>query len=181
VQLFRERGYAGTSAELLVQRLGVSRYAIYSEFGSKQGLFDEALRRYDEDLITRRFGPLEAPGAGLGEIRALLGFFGSAGDGPAAGLGCLLCNTAVELGPLEPSAGEVVQRYFERVSRAFRHALGNARERGQLRATVDLEAEASFFTATLLGLFVLIRARAPATMIEEAARVALGHLESLGA
>ncbi len=87
----------------------------------------------------------------------------------------------MELGPLEPSAGEVVQRYFERVSRAFRHALGNARERGQLRATVDLEAEASFFTATLLGLFVLIRARAPATMIEEAARVALGHLESLGA
>ena len=71
MEIFRDHGFAGTSAEMLVERLGVNRYSLYAEFGSKQGLFDAALERYDEEVIQRNFGPLEAPGAGIDEIRAV--------------------------------------------------------------------------------------------------------------
>lgn len=179
MELFRDHGFAGTSAEMLVEGLGVNRYSLYAEFGSKQGLFDAALQRYDEEVLGRRFGPLEAPGAGIDEVRTLLEFFGAAGRGPASGRGCLLCNTAVELGPDDPSGAGFVQRYFERLSKAFHAALGNARDQGELRRSVDPREEAGFFTASVLGLFVMVRAKAPPTVIESAARVAIEHLEAL--
>ena len=72
-----------------VEGLGVNRFSLFAEFGNKQALFDAALERYNRDVIERRFGPLEAPTAGIEEVRALLAFYGSAGRGPASGRGCL--------------------------------------------------------------------------------------------
>ena len=132
-------------------------------------------------MVGRNFGALEAPGAGLAEVRALLEFYGSAGEGPASGRGCLLCNTAVELGPKDPSGAEFVQRYFKRLSEAFYAALDFAQGRGDLRSSVDPRKEACFFTASVLGLFVMLRAKAPPTVIESASRVAIEHLEALRA
>ena len=129
--------------------------------------------------MERNFGPLEAPGAGLDEVHALLEFFGAASEGPASGRGCLLCNTAVEFGPEDPSGAGFVQRYFERLSESFYAALDNAQGRGELRASVDPRAEADFFTASVLGMFVMLRAKAPPTAVESAARVAIEHLEAL--
>jgi TetR/AcrR family transcriptional repressor of nem operon len=181
VEIFRDYGFAGTSTQMLVEGLGVNRFSLYAEFGSKQGLFDAALQRYDEEVVERSFGPLEARWAGITEIRALLEFYGSAGEGPAFGRGCLLCNTAVELGPNDPSGAGFVQRYFKRLSEAFYAALENAKGNGDLCPSVDLEEEASFFTASVLGLFVMLRAQAPPRVIQNASRVAIGHLEALGA
>lgn len=179
MEVFRDHGFAGTSAEILVEHLGVNRFSLYAEFGNKQGLFDAALKRYDEEVVERSFGPLEAPGAGLAEVRALLEFYGSAGEGPAFGRGCLLCNTAVEFGPNDPSGAQFVQRYFERLSRAFLGALHNAQSRGELRRSVDPSEEANFFTASVLGLFVMLRAKVSTTVIESAAQAALKHLDAL--
>ena len=179
MEIFRDHGFAGTSAERLVQDLGVNRYSLYAEFGSKQGLFDAALQRYDEEVVERNFGPLEAPGAGVEDVRALLEFFAAASEGPASGRGCLLCNTAVELGPDDPSGAGFVQRYFERLCSAFRAALDNAHGRGELRPFVEPGAEAGFFTASVLGMFVMLRAKAPPTVVEDAARIAIEHLEAL--
>jgi TetR/AcrR family transcriptional repressor of nem operon len=179
MEMFRDHGFAGTSTQMLTEGLGVNRFSLYAEFGSKQALFDAALQRYDEEVIQRNFGPLEAPGAGIAEVRALLEFFGSAAEGPASGRGCLLCNTAVEFGPDDPSGAGFVQRYFERLSKAFHSALDNAHGKGELRASVDPREEAGFFTASVLGLFVMLRAKAPPTVIRNAARVAVDHLEAL--
>jgi len=179
MEMFRDHGFAGTSTQMLTEGLGVNRFSLYAEFGSKQALFDAALRRYDEEVVERNFGPLEAPGAGLGDVRALLEFFGSASKSPAWGRGCLLCNTAVEFGPDDPSGAGFVQRYFERLSKAFRTALENAHSQGELRDSVVPREEARFFTATALGLFVLLRAEAPPSVIKSAARSAIAHLDAL--
>jgi len=95
--------------------------------------------------------------------------------------GCLLCNTAVEFGPDDPSGAGFVQRYFDRLSAAFCAALDNAHGKGELRPPVEPRAEAGFFTASVLGMFVMLRAKAPATVVEDASRVAIDHLEALRA
>jgi len=181
VEIFRDHGFAGASAEILAEGLGVNRYGIYAEFGSKQRLFDAALQRYDEVVVEQNFGPLEAPGAGIEDVRALLEFFGSANDSPALGRGCLLCNTAVEYGPNDPNGAGFVQRYFERLSKAFHTALSNALNKGELHHSVDPRQEADFFTASVLGMFVMLRAKASLTHIESAALVGIKHLEALRA
>ena len=180
-ELFRDHGFAGTSTQMLVEELGVNRFSLYAEFGNKQDLFDAALERYDKQVVERNFGPLEVPGAGIAEIRSLLNFFGKAGQGPASGRGCLLCNTAVEFGPEDPGGAAFVQRYFARLSRAFRAALESAHSRGELRPSVIPREEAHFFTASVLGLFVMLRAKASPAVVRSAVRVALEHLDSLRA
>ena len=112
-------------------------------------------------------------------MRALLEFYASAGKGAASGRGCLLCNTAVEFGPEDPTGTGFVQQYFERLSRAFSAALHNAHSKGELRSSVIPREEADFFTASILGLFVMIRAKAPPTFIDNAAKTAIDHLEGL--
>ncbi|MEG3619903.1 TetR/AcrR family transcriptional regulator [Magnetovibrio sp. PR-2] len=179
LELFRDHGFAGTSAEMLVEALGVNRYSLYAEFGSKQELFDIVLQRYDDQVVDRNFGPLEKPGAGIDEIKTLLAFFGSAEDSPALGRGCLLCNTAVEFGPEDPSGAGFVQRYFTRLSNAFRCALDHAQKLGELNKGVIPRQEADFLTASVLGLFVMLRAKAPSTVIRAAALAATQHLEGL--
>ncbi len=181
MEIFRDNGFAGTSAEMLVEGLGVNRFSLYAEFGSKQALFDKVLQRYDEQIVERNFGPLEAPGAGLDEVRALLETFGLADRSPAAGRGCLLCNTAIEFGSEDPSGAGFVQRYFERLSRAFVAALEKAQKKGDLHPDVDPGAEAGFFTASVLGMFVMLRAKATPKIVKNAAQVAINHLEALRA
>jgi TetR/AcrR family transcriptional repressor of nem operon len=179
MEVFRDHGFAGTSAEMLVEELGVNRFSLYAEFGSKQGLFDAVLQRYDDEVVDRNFGPLEEPDAGVDEIRALLKFFGIARKSPAWGRGCLLCNTAVEFGPEDPSGAGFVQRYFHRVSASFLSALENAQNNGELCNSVIPEKEAGFFTASVLGMFVMLRAKAPLPVIQGAAQVAIEHLEAI--
>ena len=179
MELFRDNGYAGTSIQMLVQELGVNRYSLFAEFGNKQKLFEDALERYNKEVVERNFSPLESPTAGVEEIRALLAFYSSASKGPASGRGCLLCNTAVEFGPKDPGGAGVVQKYFERLSKAFYKALNKAFSRGELKNSVALKKEADFLTASTLGLFVMIRAKAQPAMIKNAAKMTIEYLDGL--
>lgn len=179
MEIFRDHGFSGTSTQMLVEGLGINRFSLYAEFENKQKLFGAALERYNQKVIERNFGPLEATDAGIEEVRSLLEFFASASKGPAAGRGCLLCNTAIEFGPKDPDGNGFVQQYFARLPKAFYKALNNAYRNDVLRSSVSLRKEADFFTATTLGLFVMIRAKAPPTIIKNAAKIAIEHLEGL--
>lgn len=181
MEVFRETGFAGTTAEMLVERLGVSRYSLYSDFENLQALFEAALERYNDEIIDKRFGPLELPGAGLEDIVDLLEFYGAAGEGPASGKGCLLCNTAVEFGPSDPTGRRATKRYFARLGGAFQNALSNAQAVGALPPNIDVQEEADLLTSVVLGLFVMIRAKAPSQSIENAANSAKERISNLAA
>ena len=63
MEIFRDHGFSGTTSQMLVDGLGVNRFSLYAEFGSKQGIFDAALERYNREVVERNFGPLGAPTA----------------------------------------------------------------------------------------------------------------------
>ena len=178
MEVFRDHGFAGTSADA-VEELGVNRFSLYAEFG-RAG----PVRRGAQRMTTGGREELWATRGtrrGIDEIRALLEFFGSAQKSPAWGRGCLSCNTAVEFGPEYPSGAHFIQRYFDRVSSSFLSALENARNNGELCNSVIPEKEAGFFTASVLGMFVMLRAKAPVPVIQGAAQVAIEHLEAIRA
>ncbi len=177
IELFRRRGFNGTSTAELVAELGVNRKSMYAEFGSKQGLFEAALERYDEKHVTTVLAPIEAPDAGVEAIRAAFGGYASASSGWARGRGCLMCNTAIERGALDPASGRYVAAYLERIARGFRHALGNAQRSGAIDGATDLDELAAFFTTALIGVAASIRAEAPPEQIQAACTVATSLLD----
>lgn len=178
VELFRRQGFNGTSTAELVEELGVNRKSMYAEFGSKQGLFEAALERYDDHHLSRVLSPIESPNAGVTAIREALAGYGRSAAGWARGKGCLMCNTAVERGALARSTGGFVDRYLDRLIRAFRHALENSRRAGEIDASVDVDELAAFFATTLIGVAASIRAEAPPKQVEAACRVATAVLDA---
>ena len=178
VELFRRQGFNGTSTAELVEELGVNRKSMYAEFGSKQQLFEAALERYNSEHLSRVLAPIEAPDAGIETIREAFTGYAAASEGWFRGRGCLMCNTAVERGALDPGSGRYVAAYLERITRAFRHALSNAQRAGELDATADLDELAAFLTTALIGVAASIRAEAPPEQLHAAARVATSMLDA---
>jgi TetR/AcrR family transcriptional repressor of nem operon len=178
VELFRRQGFNGTSTAALVAELGVNRKSMYAEFGSKQGLFEAVLERYSQEHLSIVLAPIEAPDAGADAIRGAFSDYAAASQGWSRGRGCLMCNTAVERGALDPGTGLYVAAYLARLTRAFRHALDNAQRSGEIDDTVDLDELGAFFTTALIGVAASIRAEAPPEQVQAACRVATSTLDA---
>ena len=48
--LFWRKGFEGAHLQELVEVTGLNRFSLYKEFGSKEGLFDAAMKRYMDQL-----------------------------------------------------------------------------------------------------------------------------------
>ncbi len=123
------------------------------------------LERYSQAVMDPMIGALEKPRASAPEIR---GFFDR-----VLGLirrypdrrGCLMCNAAFELGPVDSAAARRVWRHFDRVRRLLARALVNARRDGTLSRDVAAPANADHLLGVAAGAFFLARAGMPLATI----------------
>ncbi|MEX2122695.1 MAG: TetR/AcrR family transcriptional regulator [Woeseia sp.] len=157
VELFSSRGYSETSMDDLVKATGVSRYGLYGTFGNKQELFEQALERYADRMGRRSFLRLLEPDASLVHIRAIFEERIQEMCSSGKNHGCMICHTAMELAPHDREIEGVLQRFMKRMSKAFAIGLESAKERGEVRASLDARAAGEFLTGALFGLAVLAR------------------------
>jgi len=157
VAAFWARGYAATSISDLVEATGVNRGSLYAAYGDKRGLFLSALEHYDRahraeflDEIARTHRPRAA---------ILAAFCAGAAAAQAAGdrRGCLLVNTALELGPHDGEIERAVRARLEAVERFFRDRLAAARSEGAVPEGLDPAETARALFALFLGLRVITR------------------------
>ena len=181
MELFWRQGFEKTSTQQLVEHLGINRNSMYSEFGTKRQFYETALAHYESLWITKNFGALEGPEAGIPSILAIFEHYAAIGKGRRSGMGCMLTNASVELGAYDPPSQEISDDYISRVSAAFENALQGGKAAGMIRSDVDVGQEARFLTSTWLGMLVLARAKAPAPMLDAVPVVVRNHLTSLGA
>lgn len=157
MELFAAKGYSETSMEDIVQATGVSRYGLYSAFGNKRELFEQALERFAENMGKQAFLRLLEPDASLEHIRAIFAdrvSYMCSGDGIK---GCLFVDTAMELVPQDDEIRLVLKKFMRRMSKTFAIGLETAKERGEVRPDVDTRAAGDLLTSTLFGLAVLGR------------------------
>lgn len=72
IQSFLQRGYGGTSIDLVARDAGVARRTIYNQFNGKEALFEASIRRVWRDFpvldITRDEAAMADPAQGLTRI-----------------------------------------------------------------------------------------------------------------
>ncbi|MFD0684892.1 TetR/AcrR family transcriptional regulator [Actinomadura fibrosa] len=177
LELFWERGYEATSMADLVTRLGVARASIYGTFGGKRDLYLKALDRYLRTTDSVIMESLSQPGPVLPAVRALVERFAaeSARDRPR--LGCMVVNTAVELGPRDAEAARLVEASWSFLEAALTSALTRARAQRELPADRDPRMLARFLLVLFQGMRVLGRAPADDGRLQDAAHQALALLE----
>lgn len=157
MHLFWAKGYHDTSVRDLVARTGVNYYGLYEVFDNKRGLFLASLDRYRKTVTAQAIEELSRPGPTKPAIRrAFNRLFGllQTSDGR---VGCMMCNTAVELAPYDADAAKRVQAHMAQLRDAFELRLEEGQRAGDIDPSADLRALAEFLTTTAYSLGILLR------------------------
>ena len=178
VELFSSKGYSETSMEDIVQATGVSRYGLYGTFGNKRELFEQALDCYADLMGKQAFLRLLEPGASLTHIRKIFEERVADMSNAEENKGCLFIHTAMELGRQDEGLREVLRRFMGRMSKLFAAGLDSAKERGEVRADLDVRASGEMLTSTMFGLAVLGRTGFPRETLDGIVDSTLGSLSN---
>ncbi|MEV5711169.1 TetR/AcrR family transcriptional regulator [Actinoallomurus sp. NPDC052274] len=176
MELFWRRGYEATSIQDLVEATGLGRGSLYAAFGSKDGLYETALRRYVEMSSARMTARLERDVPVRDVIRDLLLSLVDEAARDADRRGCLVTNTAVERLPHDAVSGRIVADALGGVRESIAAALTRARERGELPPDADVPGLADFFITAIQGLRVMAKAGPDRRRLAGVVETALGVL-----
>jgi TetR/AcrR family transcriptional repressor of nem operon len=173
---FWSRGYRGMSIEELVSKTGVSRASLYNAYPDKRGLFIESIKRYLDEIVqdnVRRLHEVEPAGEAVRQFLIKLA------DAPLARLrrGCLLTNTAVELGIKDKQVAGLIRQAFERVEEALHQRLLEAKKAGDLAPDVQPRSYARQLMTVLQGIRVMARVGVERDTLRDAVRAALSPLK----
>ena len=159
MRVFWRKGYAATSIQDLVDGTGLSRSSLYNTFESKHGLFQHALKRYHCE--TAAIVALVAEdGPALERVRALLQRIVAAELGDDLACGCLVANTALELGGRDDAVTALLGEHFSTLESALEALMQRGQQQGDIDADMEPRALARFVVATIQGLRVLGRGHA---------------------
>jgi TetR/AcrR family transcriptional repressor of nem operon len=163
MQLFWQFGYEGTPVAALTDYLGVNKFGLYAEFGSKEGLYHAALQRYADTVVSGHFGRLETETSGLDDVVAVLHFFATEPEPQPIRMGCMMCNAATERATHDMMSGALIADFVKRLTAAHQNALSNAERDGLLLPGTDISSQAALIVTQLLGIFVLRRSQSDPT------------------
>jgi TetR/AcrR family transcriptional repressor of nem operon len=157
--LFWEHGYEATSVQDLVEHTGVGRRSMYDTFGDKHSLYLKALDRYMA-AAEKSFG--DAAATAPDGRTAIRGLFDALLDAaPDDRRGCLVVNSATELGPTDDDAADRLGHHLD----GSRDLLEGLIRRGQADGSVTDRMTAETLTSVAfnawVGIRVAVRARAP--------------------
>ena len=161
MNVFWDKGYEATSIRLLEKEMGINQFSIYSSFYNKKRLFIESIRRYRDHVKNNVYHTLLREDAGMKELEQYL--YKSAGKkrAPATSRGCLVVNTAAEIGGGDAEIAAEVNGYFNFIKDVLKKVLRTAVEKGEISADTDIEKQSAFFLGVMQGLSVASKTMDP--------------------
>jgi AcrR family transcriptional regulator len=134
-EVFAEKGFERATTLEIAQRLGVSEATVFTYFGSKRELCLQVIRRWYDQISSE----LERELPLLNGLRSKLAFVVRKHLVNLMGEGAGLCALVLSEGRTADAAfGSVIADLKRRYIAPFMHALGAAREAGELREGVPL-------------------------------------------
>lgn len=176
MDVFWSNGYEATSAQELVERTGLGRGSLYNAFGSKQGLYHEALKRYQEHGILAQSQILSGPGAVKERLRNLM-LWGIEGDlDPVKRRGCMGVFAALERSGKDPVVVQISRVYVSRLEQVLCHLFAVGQRDGEVSSERPALSLARAFLSSYYGLRVLGRAMPDRAFLEDVMEGTLARL-----
>jgi len=147
--VFRERGFAGTSMQALSEAMQMGEQSIYNAFGNKEKVFERALDQYSAESDAR-LQALFGPDASLPAIEACLSMAASRAKP------CLVARTSLSQDAEDPAIARKLSAHMRNFESAFLRALENAIEKGEIECT-DPVSLARYLNMTVVGISVMAR------------------------
>lgn len=160
VELFREHGFEGTSARMLVDGMGIGRQSLYDTFGDKWGLYCKAVSRYTQQEVQDHRDALMGGGKAIDGIRADL-----ERTADEARRGCLGVNSIVEFANDQPDLIEIRDKAGAALRKVIRDVVIRAQSDGDIAANLDPDDLATFMIAIFSGIRVAARGGADSAQL----------------
>lgn len=152
MHVFWEKGYKTTSVRLLEKEMQINQFSIYASFSDKRNLFIESLRLYKEYVRTNRFENLLEEDAGLKNIEEFFLDLSNNINPDKFSKGCLIVNTACEIGEQDELIAKEVSDYFSFIKDMFKRILIRSRENGEISRNADVEKYSNYLLAIMQSL-----------------------------
>lgn len=154
MNVFWSNGYEATSVRLLEKEMGINQFSIYSSFFNKKNLFIESIRWYREYVKQNVYQILLREDSGMKDLEQYLLNTARKKRVPGTAKGCLVVNTAAELGGTDEEIAAEVNIYFNFIREMLKSILQRAVVKGEISAGTDIEKQSAFFLGIMQGLSV---------------------------
>ena len=157
---FWQQGYEPTSLDDLTKATGLGKGSLYNLFGGKRDLFMQAVKRYAAQEVS---GAMAIINAEKSPRKAVFTLFSTLTERIANGdqRGCLLCNTAMDIGCSDDEVSALVRNSFKPLQTAFEKMLIAA---GDQESAAKQRAD--YLLATYTGLQVMARGGYPSKVLK---------------
>jgi TetR/AcrR family transcriptional repressor of nem operon len=152
VDVFREHGFEGSSAEMLVQAMGIGRQSLYDTFGDKWQLYRDALRRYATLETRAHIVALRSEPGALDGIRAMIDRVID-----DAGNACLGVISTCEFGSSRADLEEVKGAAARVLHGAICERVRAAQAEGDISTDFAAESVAEYLEASFAGIRIAAR------------------------
>jgi TetR/AcrR family transcriptional repressor of nem operon len=157
IEIFKLKGFRGTSPEELVNYLGISRSSLYSTFGDKNSLLMMCLKRYKdltknslEEIISSKKDPVES----INEIFEL-SVKGCYND---TSKGCFLVNSTIEFASQDGNALEIVKQSFNDTRNTLLHFIQLGQQNNTISQQLIAEEMADHLQNAISGMIISSKA-----------------------
>ncbi len=155
MDVFWSNGYEASSTQALCERTGLGRGSLYHAFGSKQKLYEQALRHYQELGLAIQTGILNGSGTAKERLRALLQWGVEADLDPSKRRSCMALFSAMERSSKDAVIDQINRTYVTRLEAALCHVIIVGQRNGELCNDPPALDVARTFLASYYGLRIL--------------------------
>ncbi|MBT1701794.1 TetR/AcrR family transcriptional regulator [Fulvivirgaceae bacterium PWU20] len=178
MNLFWQKGYNGTSAQDLVDGLGISRSSMYDTFGDKHSLFVMALKQYQKERIDPVIKQAATVTDVEGYIRDIFEFVKGEALQEDRGKGCFFVNSAVELAPVDEEVADILNTIMYDFENAICSVIKKGQGLGIFTNQYAARSLARFIFNSLNGLRVTSKFDANKKMFDDIVNVCLYALKA---
>lgn len=177
MDLFWEKGYNGTSAQDLVDQLGISRSSLYDTYGDKYQLFKEALLQYRKRLAGGMIEMIDQSTDAEKTMKDIFQYVVSSSLQKKLSKGCFMVNSAIELAPHNSEVANIINANNEDIENAFFRLIKKGQEAGQFSKDQTARALARFVFNSISGLRVASKSTTDKKLFDDVVKVTLAALK----
>lgn len=169
VSLFWHKGYHGSSMKQIEKALDMRPGSIYATFGSKDGLFSEALANYAQqggaDLSEHMAGYDSVVEGLQAYLRKIADNCADTDCTPARA--CLIVKTLLEASNTNPALYSQAQSVLAAIETSFAELLESAKKQGEIAAQTDCRRLARLLQSQIMGLRSMAERNLSAAQLEQ--------------
>lgn len=173
MEVFWAKGYADTSMTDLTQAMGVAAPSLYAAFGSKEDLFREAVKLYEDTEGAALWSVVDASRTAREAIEGLLLATAEANGRVGRPTGCLVTLSGAHPDALPGRACQELTETRRAALTAMEDRLRRGRDAGEIAPDADLAAMAAFYTTVHQGMVFRARDGATSDELRGTARAAM--------